>query len=138
MTLEGQGQVPGTGTEVDWGEVLIWEPPARFVMTWHMAAAVTEVELTFTELGPALTRVPAYLAAHQERWREFAARGELLMIGPFANAQEDGAMAIFTTREAAEEFVRGDPFVLNGIVRNWYIRDWIEALVPEPLAEESG
>jgi hypothetical protein len=34
--------------------------------------------------------------------------------------------------------VRGDPFVLHGIVRNWYIRDWIEALVPEPPAEEDG
>ena len=45
------------GTEVDWGQVLVWEPPARFVMTWNMAAAVTEVELTFTEVGPALTRV---------------------------------------------------------------------------------
>jgi hypothetical protein len=30
-----------------------------------------------------------------------------------------------------EEFVRGDPFVLNGVIRNWYIRDWIEALVPD-------
>ena len=49
MTHDGQGQVPGP--------VLVWEPPARFVMTWNMAAAVTEVELTFTELGPALTRV---------------------------------------------------------------------------------
>jgi len=39
------------------------------------------------------------------------------MIGPFANALEDGAMGIFTTREAAEEFVRGDPFVLHGVVR---------------------
>ena len=29
---------------------------------------------------------------------------------------------------------RGDPFVLHGVVRNWYIRDWIEALVPEPPA----
>ena len=28
-------------------------------------------------------------------------------------------MAVFTTRAAAEEFVRGDPFVLNGMVRNW-------------------
>src|ERR1700751_3176260 len=91
------------------------------------------------EMGPdMMTRVPAHLAAHRERWREFAARGELLMIGPFANAQEDGAMAIFTTREAAEEFVRGDPFVLTGIVRNWYIRAWIEALAPEPLAEAGG
>jgi uncharacterized protein len=56
------------------------------------------------------------------------------MIGPFANPQEEGSMAVFTTREAAEEFVRGDPFVLNGVIRNWYIRDWIEALVPEPPA----
>jgi hypothetical protein len=45
------------GTELDWGEVLVWEPPVRFVMTWNLAAAVTEVELTFTALGPALTRV---------------------------------------------------------------------------------
>ena len=53
------------------------------------------------------------------------------MIGPFANALEDGAMGIFTTREAAEEFVRGDPFVLHGVVRNWAIREWNEALVPD-------
>ena len=57
------------------------------------------------------------------------------MMRPFANAQEEGSMGIFTTREAAGEFVRGDPFVLNGVVRNWFIRDWIEALVPEPPAE---
>jgi uncharacterized protein YciI len=66
---------------------------------------------------------------------EFGRRGELLMIGPFANAQEEGSMGVFTTRAAAEEFVRRDPFVLNGIIRNWYIRDWHEALVPEPPAE---
>jgi hypothetical protein len=80
-------------------------------------------------------RASAYIAEHRARWGEFGRRGELLMIGPFANAQEEGSMGIFTTREAAEEFVRGDPFVLNGIVRNWYIRDWHEALVPEPSAK---
>ena len=74
---------------------------------------------------------PLHVAAHVARWREFADRGELLMIGPFANAQEDGAMAIFTTREAAEEFVRGDPFVLHGVIRDWIIREWNEALIPE-------
>ena len=77
------------------------------------------------------SRTPAYMPEHRARWAEFGRRGELLMIGPFANAQEEGAMGIFTTREAAEEFVRGDPFVLHGVVRNWFIRDWMEALVPE-------
>jgi uncharacterized protein YciI len=39
-------------------------------------------------------------------------------------------MAIFTTREAAEEFAKGDPFVLNGVVRDWQIREWDEVLAP--------
>jgi hypothetical protein len=59
------------GTEVDWGEILVWDPPERFAMTWEStryasgpAAAssepdgvVTAVELRFQELGPSLTRV---------------------------------------------------------------------------------
>jgi hypothetical protein len=45
-----------------------------------------------------------------------------------ADAQRDGSMAIFTTREAAEDFAAGDPFVLNGVVRKWYVRDWNEIL----------
>jgi uncharacterized protein len=85
--------------------------------------------VVFYESAPDVaTRAPAHMAEHRARWAEFSRRGELLMIGPFANPQEEGSMGIFTTREAAEEFVRGDPFVLNGVVRNWYIRDWIEAL----------
>ena len=45
------------GTTVGWGELLVWEPPRRFVMTWEMTPAATEVELTFKALGPSLTRV---------------------------------------------------------------------------------
>jgi uncharacterized protein YndB with AHSA1/START domain len=45
------------GTEVTWGELLAWEPPDRFVMTWMMTPAPTEVELTFTALAYRLTRV---------------------------------------------------------------------------------
>ena len=63
-------------------------------------------------------KAPLHASRHRARWSEFADRDELLMIGPFANALEDGANGIFTTREAAEEFVRGDPFVLHGVVRN--------------------
>jgi uncharacterized protein YndB with AHSA1/START domain len=45
------------GTVVAWGELLAWEPPERFVMTFSMTPVPTEVELTFRALGPALTRV---------------------------------------------------------------------------------
>jgi hypothetical protein len=50
------------------------------------------------------------------------------MTGPFSNPQEEGAMSVFTSRAAAEEFAKGDPFVLNGVVENWYVREWDEGL----------
>jgi uncharacterized protein len=55
------------------------------------------------------TLAPLHGAAHRAWWKEYLSNGTLLMVGPFANPQE-GAMGIFTTREAAEEFARNDPF----------------------------
>lgn len=78
-----------------------------------------------------LSKAPLHQAAHSARGQEFHERGLLVAYGPFANAQEEGAMAVFTSREAAEEFARGDPFVLNGVVRgSWHVREWLEAFLP--------
>jgi uncharacterized protein YciI len=74
------------------------------------------------------SKAPAHFPAHAARLEEFHARGTLLMVGAFAHPQEDGSMAIFARCEDAEEFVRGDPFVLNGVVRSWRILDWNESL----------
>ncbi len=63
--------------------------------------------------------------AHQARYTEFMRRGVLLSLGPFTD--RSGSMAIFTSREAAEEFASGDPFVLNGVVSKWLVREWREA-----------
>jgi uncharacterized protein len=71
-----------------------------------------------------------HFPAHHDRLLEFHERGELLMVGTFADPQEEGSMAIFASREAAEAFARGDPFVLNGVVRDWSIREWKEILAP--------
>jgi uncharacterized protein YciI len=73
-------------------------------------------------------KAPPHVPAHSARIREFHERGTVLMIGVFADP-EDGAMGVFTTREAAEEFARGDAFVLNGVVRRWRVLAWNESLV---------
>lgn len=78
-----------------------------------------------------LSKAQLHQAAHSARGREFHERGLLIAYGPFANPQEEGAMAVFTSREAAEEFAGGDPFVLNGVVRGWEIREWNEILAPD-------
>jgi uncharacterized protein len=62
--------------------------------------------------------------AHQATYTEFMARGVLLSLGPFTD--RSGSIAVFATQEAAEEFVAADPFVANGVVSKWYIREWRE------------
>jgi hypothetical protein len=68
-----------------------------------------------------------HFPAHRARLDEFHARGTLLMAGPFVDPP-DGAIGIFTTRAAAEEFIDGDPFVISGLVKKVAIREWNEIL----------
>jgi uncharacterized protein YciI len=85
----------------------------------------------FYESGDDLAeKAPLHFPAHSALGREFHERGALVAYGPFANAQADGSMAVFTSREAAEEFAHEDPFVANGVVRAWTIREWNEAFLP--------
>jgi hypothetical protein len=69
----------------------------------------------------------AHFKAHRARLDEFHARGTLLMAGPYENPME-GALAIFTSREASVEFIEGDPFVSHGVVKEPIIRPWNEVL----------
>ncbi len=75
-------------------------------------------------------KAPVHFPAHRERLQRFHRDGTLLMVGAFGDPQNEGSMAIFTTRDAAEEFVAEDPSILNGVVRAWQIRERDEALTP--------
>ena len=70
------------------------------------------------------TKAPPLFPAHKARLDEFHAAGDLLMVGTFGDPQAQGSMAVFTSREAAEKFIEGDPFVLGGVVRRHEVRDW--------------
>ena len=75
-----------------------------------------------------MSKVPANIAEHRALWKKFHEARTLLLVGPFTDAPAGGAMAVFTTRESAEAFAGEDPFVRNGVVGKWHIREWKEAL----------
>ena len=65
---------------------------------------------------------------HQENEYKFVKAGKVLGIGPFSVPGE-GAMAIFTDKESAEEFVKGDSFVTTGLVSKVTYRQWHDELM---------
>lgn len=64
-----------------------------------------------------------HFPAHRAWFEEFMRRGVLLSVGPLTD-EMGGAMGIFTTREAVDEFVAGDPFLKHGVVDAWQVREW--------------
>ena len=84
--------------------------------------------LLYESADDVASKAPPHFPAHQERLNEFHARGDLEMVGTFEDPQAHGSMSIFRTREAAEEFAAGDPFVKNGVVKSYEIRGWNEVL----------
>jgi uncharacterized protein len=89
---------------------------------------LTKYVLFYESAEDVLVTAPRHFTAHRARYESFRDAGQLFLIGTFADARRDGAMAIFATREAAREFAEGDPFVLNGVVRHWEVREWLEVL----------
>jgi uncharacterized protein len=53
------------------------------------------------------------------------ARGELVLGGALASPV-DGAVLLFRgpSPDAAERFARADPYVANGLVTRWRVREW--------------
>lgn len=78
--------------------------------------------------GKSRDEVMAVYPRHKAVADRFIAQGVVLGIGPF---MDGGNMAIFKTREAAEAFAKEDPFFLEGLVKQYHLRDWKDALLPE-------
>ena len=87
----------------------------------------TRYVLFYESADDVVTKAPPVFPAHLARLQAFKARGELLLVGTFADPQADGSMAVFATREGAESFAGGDPFVLQGVVRSWMVKEWRES-----------
>lgn len=74
-----------------------------------------------------LARAREHFAAHRDRLDLFCGRGTLVMAGPLLDST-GRALGVFTSREAAEEFIAGDPFVIHGVVSSWTVVPWNDVL----------
>ena len=72
-----------------------------------------------------VNRRAPFRAAHLTLAREAVARGELVLGGALTNPA-DGAVLVFkgSSPDVAESFARKDPYVLNGLVTRWRVREW--------------
>jgi uncharacterized protein YciI/uncharacterized protein YndB with AHSA1/START domain len=91
------------------------------------AAVQPKYAMIYETTPEGLAKARDHLPAHRDRLDAFCARGTLLMAGPLADGS-GRALGVFTTREAAEEFIREDPFVVHGVVARWTVAEWSEVL----------
>jgi uncharacterized protein YciI len=70
-------------------------------------------------------RRAALRETHLEKAWAASADGNLVLGGAFANPV-NGAVLLFRgeTPAVAEAFAATDPYVVNGLVTRWYVREW--------------
>lgn len=78
--------------------------------------------------GKTRDEIMAIYPRHKAFLDQFLSRGEVVGVGPFTDP-EGGNMALFRTREAAEAFAKSDPFLLEGVVKEYQIKDWADQML---------
>jgi len=80
-----------------------------------------------------LERRAALRSEHLELARAAFARGELVLAGALADPP-DHAYLVFHGDDIAivEEFVKQDPYVRHGLVKDWAIRQWTVVIGADP------
>ena len=76
--------------------------------------------------GAPMDAIMKIYPSHKAVVEGFITRGEVVGIGPFSDL---GNMAIFRTKEAVESFAKQDPFILEGLVKSFVIRQWNDELL---------
>lgn len=86
-----------------------------------------------------VTKRGQYRDAHLNAAWKASDRGEILLAGALKNLEDgtvSGAVLLFSSDspKVAEEFAKADPYVLNGIVKHWYVKEWVTVAGREPAA----
>lgn len=82
--------------------------------------------LLFYEVGADYVEKRAqFRDAHLRKAWESCTRNEMVLGGALTDPT-DGAVILFRgeSRAVAESFAKSDPYVQNGLVTHWYVREW--------------
>lgn len=81
--------------------------------------------LFYTFVDGYLERRSAFRDVHLRHAWEAAERDGLRLAGALADPVDSGVLFFETpSRETVEAFARTDPYVLNGLVTSWRVREW--------------
>ena len=84
---------------------------AHFLLFYDYAADVLE-------------RRPEFRGAHLDHAWAAVERGEIVVAGALADPV-DGAVLMFCGHDkSVADFARADPYVTNGLVERWHVREW--------------
>ena len=80
--------------------------------------------LFYDTVADFIDRRQQYRAAHLEMVDAAHRDGSLVLAG--ALKPSDGALLVFRAPDVqrVEQFARRDPYVVNGLVTNWKVREW--------------
>lgn len=75
--------------------------------------------------------------AHLEHCKASVAGDELQLGGAFAEDDPPMGLLLFKAEaaQAAEDFARADPYVLNRVVASWRVREWVTVVGPGALTK---
>ena len=74
-----------------------------------------------------MEQIMAVFPRHEAVVKQFVERGDVIGIGPFSDRR--GSLGIFRSREAAQAFVEQDPFILEGLIKSYEIREWADQML---------
>ena len=81
-----------------------------------------------TSAGKSRDEIMGIYPRHKAFVDQFVDRGDVVGIGPFVDPG-GGNMGVFRSREAAEAFVKSDPFILEGAIKEYQIKEWGDAIL---------
>ncbi|MGH8288898.1 MAG: YciI-like protein [Steroidobacteraceae bacterium] len=81
--------------------------------------------LLYTFVDDYLKRRPAFRDGHLRHAWQTQRQGSLVLAGALADPADTGVLLFEADSPAVvEAFARADPYVVNGLVKTWRVREW--------------